>query len=55
METKKIGWIVALLIGFGSRQAQEKLYKNQFPVSDVTLLEGPFRDARDLNIRVLLQ
>lgn len=55
MKTKKIGWIVALLIGFGSIQAQEKLYKNQFPVSDVTLLEGPFRDARDLNIRVLLQ
>lgn len=36
-------------------QAQDKLYTNQFSLSDVTLLSGPFQHARDLNIKVLLQ
>ncbi len=35
--------------------AQDKLYENEFPISDVTLLDGPFKHARDLNIEVLLQ
>ena len=35
--------------------AQEKLYDNTFPSGDVTLLEGTFQHARDLNIRVLLE
>ncbi len=35
--------------------AQDKLYPNEFPLGDVTLLDGPFKDARDLNIEVLLQ
>ncbi|MBN2635234.1 MAG: glycoside hydrolase family 127 protein [Prolixibacteraceae bacterium] len=35
--------------------AQEKLYKNEFPLSDVQLLDGPFKHARDLNIEVLLE
>jgi uncharacterized protein len=35
--------------------AQEKLYQNAFPLSDVVLLDGPFKHARDLNIRVLLK
>ena len=35
--------------------AQEKLYPNEFPLSDVTLLSGSFKDARDLNIKTLLQ
>ena len=34
--------------------AQEELYKNEFPLSDVQLLDGPFKHARDLNIEVLL-
>jgi uncharacterized protein len=38
-----------------STYAQEKLYRNQFPLSDVTLLKGPFKHARDLNIKVLLE
>ena len=33
----------------------EKLYTNTFPPDDIVLLDGPFRHARDLNIRVLLQ
>jgi uncharacterized protein len=34
---------------------QNKLYPNEFPLRDVTLLEGPFKHARDLNIQVLLK
>ncbi len=36
-------------------QAQQRLYHNEFPLSDVTLLDGPFKHARDLNIHTLLQ
>jgi len=35
--------------------AQDKLYPNEFPLGDVTLLDGPFKHARDLNIEVLLK
>ena len=35
--------------------AQDKLYQNTFPLSDVILLDGPFKHARDLNIKVLLE
>lgn len=55
MKTKIIGLFISLPLCIASLQAQEKLYKDQFPLSDVTLLEGPFRHARDLNIQVLLQ
>lgn len=40
---------------FGSLKAQEKLYPTTFPLGDVTLLEGPFKHARDLNITNLLK
>ena len=35
--------------------AQDKLYADEFPLGDVTLLDGPLKKARDLNIRTLLQ
>lgn len=35
--------------------AQEKLYPNEFSLADVTLLNGPFKHARDLNIETLLK
>ena len=35
--------------------AQDKLYENEFPLRDVTLLDGPLKKARDLNIEVLLK
>ena len=35
--------------------AQEKLYKDTFPLGDIVLLDGPFKHARDLNIEVLLK
>ena len=39
----------------GSSQAQDRLYADEFPLGDVTLLDGPLKHARDLNIKVLLQ
>lgn len=35
--------------------AQEKLYPNEFNLGDVKLLDGPFKNARDLNIKTLLK
>src|SRR5678816_2344687 len=35
--------------------AQDKLYRNEFSLADVTLLDGPFKHARDLNIQTLLK
>ena len=35
--------------------AQDKLYKNEFPLGDITLLDGPLKHARDLNVQVLLK
>lgn len=34
---------------------QDKLYSNNFPLSDVKLLDGPFKHAQDLNISTLLK
>ena len=31
------------------------MYRNEFPLSDVQLLDGPFKHARDLNIETLLK
>jgi len=45
---------VVLLIA-GCLQAQEKLYSNEFALSDVQLLNGPFQRARDLNIETILK
>ncbi|MDA3927342.1 MAG: glycoside hydrolase family 127 protein [Prolixibacteraceae bacterium] len=35
--------------------SQDKLYSNEFSLDNVQLLDGPFKDARDLNIEVLLK
>jgi DUF1680 family protein len=35
--------------------SQDRLYLNTFSLSDVTLLDGPFKQARDLNIQTLLK
>ena len=49
--------LITFLVIEGSlySEAQNKLYSNEFPLSDVKLLDGPFRHARDLNIEVLLK
>ena len=53
------GFLIGTVVGiFGSCSAvtgQNALYRNAFSLSDVTLLEGPFKHARDLNIETLLQ
>jgi len=56
MNLKSLSTIVVLaLLAIGSAHAQNKLYPNEFPLKDVTLLDGPFKHARDLNIQVLLK
>jgi DUF1680 family protein/acetyl esterase/lipase len=35
--------------------AHDKFYLNEFPLRDVVLLDGPFKQARDLNIQTLLK
>ena len=35
--------------------AQDKLYADEFPIGDVTLLNGPLKRARDLNVQTLLK
>ncbi|MBR5730283.1 MAG: glycoside hydrolase family 127 protein [Prevotella sp.] len=52
---KKLLSITALLLFVVTAGAQDKLYANEFPLGDVTLLDGPLKKARDLNIRTLLQ
>ncbi|MCQ2175617.1 MAG: glycoside hydrolase family 127 protein [Bacteroidales bacterium] len=52
---KSVIVVLFTLLAISSSQAQEKLYKDEFPISDVTLLDGPLKRARDLNVAVLLQ
>lgn len=54
--TKNLILVVALLMfGRANSEAQDKLYADKFPIGDVTLLDGPLKQARDLNIQTLLQ
>lgn len=46
---------VTLSLGVTGIKAQDKLYDNTFSLSDVELLDGPFRHAMDLNVKVLLE
>lgn len=48
-----IVWCTILL--FSTGHGQDKLYPDTFPLGDVTLLDGPFKRARDLNIQILLK
>ena len=52
---KKTLLAVVLLMAAFASSAQDRLYSNEFPIGDVTLLDGPFKHARDLNLEVLLQ
>ena len=44
-----------LMLVAGHAQAQDRLYTDEFPLGDVTLLDGPLKKARDLNISVLMK
>ncbi|MCR4957931.1 MAG: glycoside hydrolase family 127 protein [Prevotella sp.] len=47
---------LSMLLTFSTMaEAQDRLYHNEFPLGDVTLLDGPLKKARDLNVRTLLQ
>ena len=47
--------ILFTLLAITGVNAQDKLYSNTFPLCDVKLLDGPFKHACTLNIKVLLQ
>ena len=51
----RTSFTLAMLLMAGSIQAQDRLYADEFPLGDVTLLDGPLKKARDLNIQVLLK
>ncbi len=51
----RISFIMAMLLTAGGIQAQDRLYADEFPLGDVTLLDGPLKKARDLNITNLLK
>ena len=47
--------LACVLLVNNELQAQDKLYCNTFSLQDIVLLDGPFKQARDLNIEVLLK
>ncbi len=47
--------ITCLLLMGSPVTAQNRLYPNEFSLQDVTILEGPFKHALDLNIQTLLK
>jgi len=55
MKTFPFTILLCVAVLFSNVHAQERLYLNSFPLGDVTLLDGPFKHARDLNIQVLLK
>ena len=55
MRFGKSSFMMAMLLMAGSIQAQDRLYADEFSLGDVTLLDGPLKKARDLNIQVLLK
>ena len=52
---KRIMTMVLLAGWMTAANAQDKLYADEFPLGDVTLLDGPLKKARDLNIQTLLK
>ena len=52
---KKTFTILLFICAATGINAQDKLYPNEFPLSQMTLLEGPLKHARDLNIETLLK
>ena len=54
---KRISIVLILILYFCrvNAVAQDKIYSNTFSLSDVQLLDGPFKHAMDLNTKVLLE
>lgn len=55
MKRSILPMLVVGLLWAVSGQSQEKLYTNEFPLSDVTLLTSPFKSAQELNIQTILK
>lgn len=55
MREKILLFALSLFVLVGTIHSQDKLYENTFSLSDVKLLDGPFKHALDVNIEVLLQ
>lgn len=53
--SKAFSFTIAIVLFCFYAHAQNNLYSNEFPLNDVTLLKGPFLQARDLNIETLLK
>ena len=51
----RFSFTMMMLLTVESIEAQDRLYADEFPIGDVTLLDGPLKKARDLNIQTLLQ
>ena len=52
---RRIILVIALAAATASAWAQDKLYLNTFNLNQVELLDGPFKQAMDLNVKVLLE
>jgi DUF1680 family protein len=52
---KKLLFAVIVFFAFAGTSAKGQAYSNTFHASEVVLLDGPFKHARDLNIQHLLQ
>ncbi len=52
---RKLLIITAFLTLGTIANAQDKLYYDEFPLGDVTLLDGPLKKAQDLNVQTLLK
>ena len=55
MKRIRFYFAMLMLLTVGSIQAQDRLYADEFFLGDITLLDGPLKAARDLNIKTLLQ
>ncbi len=52
---RKLTLFFALALTVSFANAQDKLYHNTFNLNQVELLDGPFKHAMDLNVKVLLE
>ena len=55
MRIGRTSFTLMMLLMAGGMQAQDRLYADEFSLGDVTLLDGPLKKARDLNVSVLLK
>jgi len=47
--------VIAIVLLVSANDLAQQIYTNEFSIGDVTLLPSPFKSARELNIKTLLQ